>query len=65
MAIMASRGLSQSVMVFECADVTITNAPYPGLGGAARKATKYCPTGVGYCGVPIPTGADRMSFEAR
>jgi hypothetical protein len=61
MATIASPELSQSVIVLEWADVTITKAPYPGLGGAARKATKYCPGGVGYWGVPIPTGTLRMS----
>jgi hypothetical protein len=57
MAIRASPELSQSEIVFECAELTITNGPYPEFGGVAKKATKNSPVGVGSATVPIPAGA--------
>ena len=56
MATMASPDSSQSLMAFEWAEVTITNGPQAADGGAATKARKNAPVGVGAEVWPTDTG---------
>ena len=65
MATMASPESSQSVMVSEWAEVTMTKGPQAGPGEAAKKATKKCPVGVGYFAVPMPAGTRRTRIPRR
>lgn len=65
MATIASPDSSQSLMAFECAEVTSTNGPHAGEGALAKNATKKCPVGVGSATVPIPAGALRISTPLR